>query len=195
MEVIKMKIKAMIGRLGLSLALVAFAGVSALAQNTQSGDPMGDRTSYEPKEGGMSSIDQHFLKEAAQGGLAEVQLGQLAIQKATNPDVKQFAQRMVNDHTQANAQLKEIARSKDLVLPRSLNAKDKTTKENLSSLSGKQFDKAYMADMVKDHTKDVAEFQKESSNSQDSALKGFASKTLPTLQDHLKEARHIEPEV
>ncbi len=144
---------------------------------------------------GMSSADEHFTKKAAQGGMAEVELGRLAEQRAANPEVKKFAERMVADHTKANNELKQVAGAKNVTLPETLNAKDEATKQKLSNLSGDQFDKAYMSDMVTDHTQDVAEFRKESTSAQDTDLKNFVTNTLPTLEDHLKEARQIEPQV
>jgi putative membrane protein len=127
--------------------------------------------------------------------MAEVELGQLAADKAANPDVKEFAQRMVKDHSQANDQLKQIAMQKGVTLPTSPSKKNQATKDRLSKLSGDAFDKAYMADMVKDHKKDVAAFQRESSSGQDPDVKQFASQTLPTLQDHLKQAETVTPKL
>ncbi|PYV89048.1 MAG: hypothetical protein DMG90_12705 [Acidobacteria bacterium] len=105
--------------------------------------------------------------------------------------MKKFGQRMVDDHSKANDQLKQLASSKGIDVPSELNAKDKATKERLSKLSGEQFDRAYMQDMVKDHTKDVSEFQHESKSGKDSEIKNFASQTLPTLQEHLTQAKTV----
>jgi len=141
----------------------------------------------------LSAADQNFVKKAAEGGMAEVELGNLAKEKASSPEVKQFGERMVTDHTKANEQLKTLASEKGVTLPTSLDAKDEATKDRLSKLSGERFDRAYMNDMVKDHTKDVSEFKKESAAAKDPDIKSFASQTLPTLEDHLKEARQIAP--
>jgi putative membrane protein len=141
----------------------------------------------------LSAADQTFVKKAAQGGMAEVELGKLATQKASSEDVKKFGQRMVDDHTKANDQLKQIAGNKGVTLPTDLNSKDQAMKERLSKLDGEKFDQAYMKNMVRDHTKDVSEFRKESTSGKDSDLKNFASQTLPTLEDHLKEAKNIAP--
>jgi len=138
-----------------------------------------------------SSADAKFMKEAADGGMAEVELGQLAADKASSSDVKQFGQRMVEDHGKANGELKELAKQKHVELPAEPSAKHKATKARLEKLSGDQFDKAYMADMLKDHKKDVAAFQRESTSAQDPDVKAFASKTLPTLQEHLKHAETL----
>jgi putative membrane protein len=141
----------------------------------------------------LSAADQTFVKKAAQGGMAEVELGKLATQKASSEDVKKFGQRMVDDHTKANDQLKQIAGNKGVTLPTDLDSKDQALKDRLSKLDGEKFDQAYMKNMVRDHTKDVSEFRKESTSGKDSDLKSFASQTLPTLEDHLKEAKNIAP--
>ncbi|HEY1464469.1 MAG TPA: DUF4142 domain-containing protein [Terriglobales bacterium] len=138
-----------------------------------------------------SSSDQMFVKEAAEGGMAEVELGQLALEKGSSDAVKQFGQRMVNDHGQANEKLKALASTKGIQLPAKPGAKDKATKARLSKMSGTSFDRAYMKDMLADHQKDIAAFQKESRSGSDPEIKQFASETLPTLQDHLKQAQGI----
>ncbi len=144
-----------------------------------------------PSPNALTKADQQFVKKAAQGGIAEVELGQLAQQKGTSDAVKQFGRRMVDDHTKANDQLKQIAQSKGISIPTSLNAKDKMTKEKLAALSGDSFDRAYMSHMVTDHKADVAEFDRESKSGADDDIKNFAVQTLPTLQDHLKQAQSI----
>src|SRR6185312_511389 len=141
----------------------------------------------------LSASDQKFMKEAAQGGEAEVQLGQLAQQKAESPDVKAFGQRMVDDHTKANDQLKQVASQKGVTLPSQPDAKDKAEKARLEKMSGAQFDKAYINYMVADHKKDVADFQREASHANDPDVKNFAQSTLPTLQSHLQQAESIAP--
>ena len=141
----------------------------------------------------LSASDQKFMKQAAQGGAAEVELGQLAQQKAESPDVKAFGQRMVNDHTKANDQLKQVASEKGVTLPSQPDAKDNAEKARLEKMSGAQFDKAYMNYMVADHKKDVADFQKEASHANDPDVKNFAQTTLPTLQSHLQQAESIAP--
>lgn len=143
--------------------------------------------------GGMAANDKKFMRETAEGGLAEVELGKLATEKASSPEVKKFGQRMVDDHSKANEELKQVASSKGVDLPDKLTGKDKLLKERLSKLSGPQFDRAYMENMVKDHKKDVADFNRESASAKDSEVKQFASKTLPTLKDHLKAAEAIAP--
>jgi putative membrane protein len=140
----------------------------------------------------LSSGDQSFVKEAALGGLEEVQLGRLATEKASNADVKQFGQRMVDDHGKANEQLSTIAQQKNVQVPTELTGKAKADYDRLSKLSGEQFDRAYMQMMVQDHRKDVAEFRKQSTSAKDSDVKSFASQTLPTLEEHLKLAEQTQ---
>jgi putative membrane protein len=135
--------------------------------------------------------DAHFAKEAAQGGMAEVKLGQLAQEKGSSDTVKSFGKRMVDDHSKAGDKLKEVASRENITLPTDLSAKDQATYDGLSKLNGAAFDRAYARDMVKDHETDVAAFQKEASSGKDDSLKGFASETLPTLQDHLKQAKEM----
>jgi putative membrane protein len=135
--------------------------------------------------------DSDFAKDAAQGGVADVKLGQLAQDKGTSDAVKEFGKRMVDDHSAANDKLKSIAQQESVNLPTNLNKKDQATYDKLSKLSGDAFDRAYARDMVKDHQDDIAAFRQEVSNGQDPQIKSFASGTLPTLQDHLKMAREM----
>lgn len=133
--------------------------------------------------------DKDFVVKAAQGGMAEVSMGNLGLQKATNADVKAFAQRMVTDHSKANDELKALAPTKGITLPADVNDEQKAALNHLSGLSGAEFDRAYMDHMVADHEKDVAEFQKETTSTGDTDISGWASKTLPTLQSHLQQAK------
>ena len=137
----------------------------------------------------VAPTDAKFMKEAAHGGLAEVELGNLAKDKASNDQVKQFASRMVDDHSKANDELKTLAGNKNVQLPTTLDAKDQALKDRLSKLSGQEFDRAYMQAMVKDHRTDVNEFRKASTSAKDPDVKAFAAKTLPTLEEHLKLAQ------
>ena len=137
----------------------------------------------------LAGADKTFVEKAAVGGMAEVQLGNLAQQKAANDQVKQFAARMVTDHTKANDELKQIASTKGVQLPSALDKKHQSDMDRLQKMSGADFDKAYMSHMVDDHKQDVAEFKKEANGGKDGDVKGFAAKTLPTLEEHLKLAQ------
>jgi putative membrane protein len=135
--------------------------------------------------------DKKFVKDAALGGLTEVELGKLAAQKASRDDVKQFGQKMVDDHTKANDQLKEMASKDGVTVPDALDAKHQARVEKLSKLSGPEFDKAYVKDQLKDHETDVKQFQTEAQNGTDPNIKNFASSTLPTLQEHLTMVKSL----
>jgi putative membrane protein len=181
-------------RLLSTLFVIAFAAAMTLTSAVAQQDKDANGTAMSGKNSaGQGSSDTAFVKKAAQGGLAEVELGQLATQKAASEDVKKFGQRMVDDHSKANDQLKQVAQQQHIDIPTELNAKDKATKAKLEKLSGEQFDRAYMKDMVQDHRKDVSEFERASKTAKDPAVKSFAEQTLPTLREHLKEAQKIAP--
>jgi putative membrane protein len=130
-----------------------------------------------------------FSSAAAQGGLSEVELGRLAVQRGSNPAVKSFGQRMIEDHSRANDELKAIATKKNIDLPKDLNSDQKSMMDKLSKLSGAEFDKEYMSDMVKDHEADAKEFENQANKGTDADIKAFAAKTLPMIQRHLQMAR------
>lgn len=134
----------------------------------------------------MAPADKEFVIKAAERGLAAVVMGQMAVEKASNPAVKAFGQRIVNDHSKANDELKQLAMIKGLAFPA-----DKNAAQHLSQLSGAAFDKAYIAHMVEDHEKDVDEFKKASQNVEDTDLKEWVVKTLPTLEEHLRMAKDL----
>ena len=141
------------------------------------------------KSNANGASDKMFVMKAARGGMSEVELGTLATQKGSSDDVKQFGQKMVDDHSKANDELKSLAQQKGITLPTDSGAEGKAMKAKLDKLSGDQFDKAYMQHMVKDHKKDVAEFKKEADSGKDSDVKAWAGKTLPTLEGHLSTAQ------
>ncbi|MBV8808254.1 MAG: DUF4142 domain-containing protein [Acidobacteriaceae bacterium] len=143
----------------------------------------------------MTSPDTQFVLKAAQGGLAEVKLGQLAVEKAGNADVKAFGQKMIDDHTKANDQLKSIADQQGMTLPTTMNAKDQAFYDKLSKESAAEFDKKYMSSMVKDHEEDVKEFKKEADKGKNPQLKQFAAQTTPILQSHLEMAKSTDAKV
>jgi putative membrane protein len=130
------------------------------------------------------------MEEAAVGGMAEVEMGKLAQQKAANDQVKQFGSRMATDHSKANDELKSLAASKGVTLPASVDKKHQKDMDELSK--SKKFDHEYMEMMVKDHKKDVADFRKHSTGAKDADLRAWAAKTLPTLEEHLKLAQDTE---
>jgi len=137
------------------------------------------------------SNDKMFIRNALQGGMAEVELGKLALQKSSNDDVKQFAQRMVDDHTKLSDLLKPIADQMQIKVPDSPSRKDKKAMTKLQALSGDAFDKAYMKDQVKDHEKDQKEFKQEASSATDPQLKQVATQGEQIITEHLQMAKQI----
>lgn len=135
--------------------------------------------------------DRAFVKKAAEGGLAEVRLGKLAEQKATSPDLKNFAQKMVNDHTQLNEQMRPIAQQMGVSSPQELSKKDKKEISKLENLSGQQFDDAYIKYMIKDHKQDLSEFKTEASHTQNTELKTAAEHGAQVIQGHLQDIEQI----
>lgn len=147
------------------------------------------RADSDNKAAKLSAPDREFIQKAGVGGMAEVELGQLAQTKASSADVKQFGQRMVEDHGKANQELQTIADSKSAKLPAELDKKHKSTMTKLQKLSGAEFDREYMKTMVSDHKDTVSLFEKQAKSGKDDALKSYAQQTLPALQDHLKMAQ------
>lgn len=140
----------------------------------------------------LSALDRLFIVEAAQGGLAEVSLGQLAAQRATNPTVRQFAQRMVTDHTRANQELVRLAAQKGVVPPQNLG-KYTAVMQRLSQLSGESFDRAYLNEAgINAHVESEVVYRRQTQLGQDRDLQAFAAKTLPVVQMHLRMAQNLE---
>jgi putative membrane protein len=186
------------------LALVCSTVLAFQACNDRSSDPIKsanetnevkqDSADHNPASAAatpVSESDSKFAVEAASGGMMEVQLGELAQQKAHSQRVKEFGAMMVRDHTKANDELKSLAGMKNITLPPAPGEDHMDHIKKLSKKTGKEFDKDYIKMMVDDHKSDIDAFEKISKDGKDSDLKGFASKTLPTLQKHLDSAKAI----
>lgn len=146
------------------------------------------------KDSSASAVDKDdakFAVAAANGGMAEVELGTLAQQKSANAKVKDFGAMMVSDHSKANEEMKALAKSKGITLPTAISADEQKVKDDLSSKSGADFDKAYVNNMIDDHKNDIKEFEDATKNLKDPDLKAFAVKTLPTLKMHLDAIQKI----
>jgi putative membrane protein len=137
------------------------------------------------------SPDAAFYKKAAEGGIAEVEAGNLAQTKSDNQKVKDFGAMMVKDHSAANDKLKAVAMTKDVTLPTSSSVGQMATKAKLEVLSGDTFDKSYIKGQIQAHRSTVALFQKEIATGQDPDAKAFAKATLPTVRSHLKAINAI----
>jgi putative membrane protein len=168
--------------------------------------------------GKLSRMDEKFVKEAAMGGMMEVHMGKLGLQKAQNEQVKTYAQRLIDDHTKANTELKQLASQKGITLPDDKFASSSDTSSDadrtkvresesgehkehhaalkkLEGMSGTEFDREFVRMAVKDHEKDVKEFEKASQKAEDSDLKAFAQKTAPVLREHLQQAQSLQAQV
>jgi len=181
-------------RTALALAVAAALAVPP-AVMAQQPAPKPESKQSQANKGGLAPGDRKFVMDAAHGNMAEVELGKLAAEKGASDTVKQFGKRMSEDHGKANAELKEFADKKGLSLPADLDSKHKQLRDRLAKLNGADFDRAYANEMVKDHKKDVTEFKREAGRAKDPDLKAWASKTLPTLEDHLKQAQDMQAQV
>ncbi|WP_449437097.1 DUF4142 domain-containing protein [Pedobacter steynii] len=139
--------------------------------------------------------DTTFASKAAVGGMAEVELGQLALQKGSSAAVKDFAAMMVKDHGAANTELKGIATTKNIALPAMLDAEHASKKKELESKSGAEFDKAYVMTMVDGHEKTLSLMEDGSQNCKDADLKAFAAKTAPVVKHHLEMIKKIQADL
>lgn len=165
---------------------------------TTGGGNTGDETGGIGRTGSGSTemnLRTEFVRDAADGGMMEVQLGNLAIQKASSQSVKDFARMMVDDHSKANDELKDLATTDNITIPSSVSEDHQDDITKLSKLSGTEFDKEYMDLMVKDHQKDVDKFEDASKNVSDPALKSWIDKTLPTLRHHLDMAKSTRDQI
>lgn len=155
-------------------------------------DQSRDRTATAPID---NRADESFFTGAAKANLAEVEFGTVAASKGTDPEVKKFGQQMVDDHSQANASLTDLAQRKGVTLPTSIDEDDREEAAKLANLSGTDFDRHYAALMVKKHEKSVARYEKATKDAKDADVRAFAEKTLMTIQHHQKMARDLSEKV
>ncbi|HEY9610309.1 DUF4142 domain-containing protein [Allocoleopsis sp.] len=172
----------------MAFGVVAALGNSALAQSNQPTTQQNPTTrpANRSNSSQLSSFDRQFMTKAAQGGMAEVELSRLALQRSQSNQVKQFAQRMITDHSQANAQLMQLAQQKGVRLPRTLDAQHQQIRARLQRLSRSNFDREYMSVMDNDHVQTVNLFQSATQQAQDPDVNTFANSKLPALQAHLQ---------
>jgi putative membrane protein len=150
-----------------------------------------DATTSTPRSAPGDASDARFAKAATLGGMTEIQLGKLASERGSSEVVKAFGERMVVEHGAAGDQLKAAAQKDNITLPSNPAPKTQQTLSRLSKLSGSAFDRAYAEDMVEDHEKDLADFQREVNTGKNEDMKAFASQTIPMIQEHLNQAREM----
>ncbi len=144
---------------------------------------------------GVEKVDEKFVTNAAKDGHAEVELAQLAQQQAGSSQVRAYAQRLAQDHQQADQQLKAIASQKGIQLPDEPNNKQKRDRDKLAKRQGAEFDKEYIDAVVKDHKKAIKEFDKEAKDGKDPDIKAFASQTAEKLREHLNQAQKLQTDL
>jgi putative membrane protein len=167
-------------------------GSSSTDSTATTTDTTTKTTTVAKTDSATANPDTAFTNKAAVGGMAEVALGKLAESKSTNPRIKEFADMMVTDHGKANDELKGIAQTKKITLPATLDAEHQAKSDSLSKLSGKDFDKAYVAAMIEGHQKTLALMQGEAADGKDPDLKAFAAKTAPVVKMHLDAINKIQ---
>jgi len=175
--------------LTLAAGVLAFGAASAAAQSkttTATTTTATTTTTADKTPGG----DAHFIKKVAGASMGEVEMARMGTDKAASSEVKQFAQKMVDDHTKANGELTTLASSKSVDIAMDSKKHDKMN-DKFSDKAGVDFDKAFMKQMVADHKKVVREFEHEAKSGKDPEVKAWAEKTLPTLREHLQEAQTI----
>ena len=177
--------------------LLSFPYSGIAADETQQGQQsnQGASQSQAAQEGGQHKLqgdERQFMMKAAQGGMLEVEASKLAMERASSQQVKDYAKMLHDDHTAANKKLMELAQQKGVDLPKELDAKHKQDLSRLQKLQGAEFDRAYLEHMgMKDHRKDIQDFEKQAKSAKDAQVKSFAEQTLPTLRKHLTQAQQL----
>jgi putative membrane protein len=168
-------------------ALLCVTGSASLAQDAATGEQSATKAQ-------SNASAKEFVEMAGTSGLAEVEMGEIGVQKATNGQVKAFAKRVVADHTKANQELVTASKGKGVQVPSSRSAMHKATVEKFQQQdAGKNFDRDYMEQMIEDHKADVELFETAADDAQlDLDLRSYAKRTLPTLRDHLTQAQTIQ---
>lgn len=186
--------------LAATAALVLIPAAHAIGQQGQTGaqtSPAQQRMGQATDKSLLADRDEDFLKHAAQANKVELAASKLAVAKATNPDVKAFAEKLIADHTATDRDLAPFITSKKVMLSDDdADYKMKMSKhESLQKLTGAEFDKEYLEDMISDHENAIVLFSNEALKSKDAALKAWAEKTVPALREHLKTARDLRDRI
>lgn len=143
----------------------------------------------------QTADDAAFMRTAAEGNLAEVEMGRIAVQRASRDDVRQFGQRMIDDHGRANTRLVQLADTKSISLPDEPNLGQRMKADELRGKSGMDFDRAYVDTMVDDHQKDIDLYEKQVRDGKDAEVVAYARETLPALREHLQLAQQLAARV
>jgi putative membrane protein len=160
------------------ITIIAAAAATALLPQTS----LADR---------LSSRDAKFIREAAEGNNAEIQMGQMVAQRTQDPQVRAYADKLVRDHTQANRELRQIAESRGIDMPQGPSRSDERSMRRMQAMNGRELDREAVDHWVKDHKKDIKEYDKEARRASDPQVKQYATMSLPTLRDHLSNAKTL----
>lgn len=184
----------------LAAATLPFLTANALAQTaaspTTSSQPATQTGQQRPAvEDTSSHVDDDFVQRAALGSLLEIEAGKLALERSSDPRVRDLAQRIITDHTKANAMLQEVAGSSGEQLPTRLGGEGAQMVEDLKAHQGAAFDRAYLAAMVGDHNDDIELFESEAQNGRDARVRQYASQITPILKEHLELATALQQSV
>jgi putative membrane protein len=171
---------------------IALGGIVMVTSMALAQVDMKDPSTGSSAKGQPSATDSTFMKTLAQGGLAEVEAGKMATEKANDPAVKQFAQQMVEDHTKNNDELKALAQKSGVTLPTTTGHQLQSQQSKLENANGVTFDAAYVKDQVQDHQKTVQLLEQEIRSGHDPAVRQFAQETLPVVQHHLDMAKQLQ---
>jgi putative membrane protein len=173
-------------------AFALLGNLSLAEQENMNGQSMNRNSGSMQMAMTVNSQDRRFMREAAEGGMAEVMMGQLAIQRTTSDEVRRYAQQMVDDHTRANAELMRIAQSKGMTLPTGPSSRQRSMMTRMQAMNGADFDRMYIREAgVNAHRTMERLFQREIERGSDADVKGFASATLPAVQMHLQMAQQM----
>lgn len=148
-------------------------------------------TAWAQEHKGLSAMDKQFIRKVAQGNIAEVKVGRLALQKSKNERVRNIASMLVKEHSQAQEALKPIAASHNFAFPKDTDRKHKAMYNRLSRMSGAAFDKAFMKGQVKDHNATLALFRKEMEKGQDSHVRDYAAQFIVNIQNHTQHIHNV----
>ena len=180
-------------RIAFNVLLAASLFATAACDNNKKDDSTEQAEEMnEDKLSDSMEDDADFAVEAANGGMMEVKMGELAQMNGSSADVKGFGKMMVEDHSKANEELKSLASQKNIMLPTTLGNDMQEKYDEMAKKTGKEFDKDYVDMMVKDHKHDVDAFKEEANDGKNADIKAFASKTLPTLEMHLQKIQSIQ---
>lgn len=178
------------------LTTTAALAATMLAISPALADDAADPHQAAPVQAGaLDKEDTDFLMDTARSGLFEVQASKEAVQRATNPAVKTYAQHVADDHTKLNQDLSQLAQKKGVVLPQDLDQDQKDRLDALRKKTGADFDKSYVEAMAKEHSKAVSAFEKRAKNAKDPDVRTFAATALPTLRDHETQAKALEKQL